>query len=211
MKAYWFSKGGRSHGNTYTVRPEPFVEDEPVVPCIHGLHAGEDPFQALLFANNGNMVDIVELDGQIKEHGIGLNHKYVASHRTHIKRIDALPIIREFTRWCALRVIHLWECPEVVKQYLETGDPTLQKKAYKAVYDANRVLMVKGDRTVVHRANRAACMACHPNVVAGDAEEAAYAVVDATTSHTIADEIAIIPLRVKFNEMIDAAFAKETP
>jgi hypothetical protein len=33
-------------------------------------------------------------------------------------------------RAVALRVIYLWDAPDVVKQYLETGDPELSEEAY---------------------------------------------------------------------------------
>jgi len=35
----------------------------------------------------------------------------------------------QFTRWCALQVVHLWDCPDVVKRYLETGDEGLRGAA----------------------------------------------------------------------------------
>ena len=35
----------------------------------------------------------------------------------------------QFTRWCALQVVHLWDCPDVVKRYLETGDEGLRDAA----------------------------------------------------------------------------------
>jgi len=43
---------------------------------------------------------------------------------------------RYFARWCALQVIHLWNCPDVVKQYLETGDEGLRDAARSAALDA---------------------------------------------------------------------------
>jgi len=32
----------------------------------------------------------------------------------------------QFARWCALQVVHLWDCPDVVKRYLETVDEGLR-------------------------------------------------------------------------------------
>ena len=43
---------------------------------------------------------------------------------------------RYFARWCALQVIHLWNCPDVVKQYLETGDEGLRDAAWYAAWNA---------------------------------------------------------------------------
>jgi len=42
----------------------------------------------------------------------------------------------QFARWSALRVVHLWYCPDVVKQYLETGDEGLRDAARTAVHAA---------------------------------------------------------------------------
>lgn len=35
---------------------------------------------------------------------------------------DVTPEIRAWARWCALQVADLWDCPDVVRRYLETGD-----------------------------------------------------------------------------------------
>jgi len=42
----------------------------------------------------------------------------------------------QFARWCALQVTHLWDCPDVVKQYLETGGEGLRDAARSAALDA---------------------------------------------------------------------------
>ena len=42
----------------------------------------------------------------------------------------------QFARWCSLRVVHLWDCPDVVMQYLETGDEELRDAAWNAAWDA---------------------------------------------------------------------------
>jgi hypothetical protein len=44
---------------------------------------------------------------------------------------------REFSRRCALDVIHLWEAPDIVKKYLKTGDEDIREAANKIDwYDA---------------------------------------------------------------------------
>ena len=35
----------------------------------------------------------------------------------------------EFARWCALQVIHLWDAPPVVREFLETGKEELRDAA----------------------------------------------------------------------------------
>ena len=44
----------------------------------------------------------------------------------------------EFARWCALQVIHLWDAPEVVKEFLETGDESKRAAAKTAARDSAR-------------------------------------------------------------------------
>jgi hypothetical protein len=72
--------------------------------------------------------------------------------------------IREFSRWCALQVVHLWACPPIVLQYLQTGDDTIRDAAKDATWAAG------GDaaRAAGGDAARAAARAA-----AGDAARAA--------------------------------------
>jgi hypothetical protein len=104
-----------------------------VVLCESGVHASECPFDALQYAP-GNVLCLVELDGEI----LTGNDKLVASRRRIIKRIDAEPLMREFARWCALQVVELWDAPEVVRQYLTTGDESLRDAAWDAAGAAAR-------------------------------------------------------------------------
>ena len=39
---------------------------------------------------------------------------------------------RYFARWCALQVIHLWDCPGVAKRYLVIGDEGLREGCLNA-------------------------------------------------------------------------------
>jgi hypothetical protein len=101
--------------------------------CESGLHASLHPLDALQYAPGG-VLCLVELGGEIL-HG---DDKVVASRRRIVKRIDAEPLMREFARWCALQVIELWDAPEVVRQYLTTGDESLRAAAWAAAGDAAR-------------------------------------------------------------------------
>ena len=88
----------------------------PLIMCESGLHASEHPFDALSYAP-GQTLCLVELDGEY----IRDADKIVASRRRILRRLDAAPLLHEFARWCALQVIHLWDAPPVVREYLETG------------------------------------------------------------------------------------------
>ena len=82
------------------------------VPCKAGLHASEFVLDALDYAP-GNILYRVRLSGKIV-HG---DDKSCATQREYLWRIDAEPILRAFARKCALQVIHLWDCPRIVREY----------------------------------------------------------------------------------------------
>jgi hypothetical protein len=111
--------------------------DGPVVPCQSGYHMSLHPFDALQFAP-GSMVHLVELEGDIQAHGLPVD-KHVGRRRKILASADAELVMREFARWCALQVIHLWDAPEIVKRYLETGDEVIRDAARDAAWVAARV------------------------------------------------------------------------
>jgi len=129
MKAYWFGGDVLPHGDgrkvevgiTHTVEP-------PIVPCERGLHASVHPADALEYATTATLW-LVDLGGEILEHG---GDKIAASERTYLARIDATELLRAHARWCALQVIDLWDAPDVVRQYLATGDESLRAAAMAA-------------------------------------------------------------------------------
>jgi hypothetical protein len=105
--------------------------DGKIIMCQSGLHASVHPFDALKYAS-GTTLCIVEVDGTI----INDDDKLVASRRRIIARRDATTMLREFARTQALSVIHLWNAPDVVRQYLITGDETLRAAARAAAWAA---------------------------------------------------------------------------
>lgn len=106
------------------------VECKPIL-CKQGLHASARIIDALIYAQ-GPWVWQVELTGEV----VGGDDKSVATHRKYIRGVDATEVLREFSRWCALEVIHLWDAPEVVKKYLATGDKSIQGAARDAAASA---------------------------------------------------------------------------
>jgi len=84
----------------------------------------------------------------------------------------------QFARWCSLRVVHLWDCPDVVMQYLETGDEELRDAAWNAAWDA-------WDATAAAAAHSAAWNAAHAaalNAALNTALNAAWDAWGATTA-----------------------------
>ena len=61
------------------------------------------------------------------------------SKRRILKSIDAEKLLRDFARWNALQVLHLWpEAPEIVVRFLKTGDEPIRAAARAAAWDAAR-------------------------------------------------------------------------
>ena len=99
----------------------------PLKICESGLHASVRLIDALKYAP-GVTLCRVECSGTINHQ----NDKLVCSERTIIWRVDAEDFLRLFARQCALDVIHLWNAPDVVRRYLETGDDSLRAAARNA-------------------------------------------------------------------------------
>ena len=111
------------------------VDGEPVL-CQHGLHASKRVIDALGYASHERLsLCLVELGGTVLHD----EDKSVGNERTVVAMLDADTtdkLLRDFARWCALQVIHLWDAPDVVRQYLETGDESLRSAARAAAGDA---------------------------------------------------------------------------
>jgi hypothetical protein len=106
--------------------------------CKSGLHASGRLWDALSYVHADKLALCrVTLGGEIVD-GDG---KSAATERTVIAMLDAEAtdkLLRDFARWCALQVIHLWDAPDVVRRYLETGDESLRAAARDAAWDAAR-------------------------------------------------------------------------
>ncbi|MET3929535.1 hypothetical protein ABIE51_001422 [Lysobacter sp. OAE881] len=131
--AYHFVADTLRDGSPILADGEWLEHDGEVVICKSGLHASSHPFDALQYAP-GKTLCLVEVEGVVTRQ----EDKLVAKRRRIVKRIDAEPLMREFSRWCALQVIELWDAPEVVRQYLTTGDESLRAAARDAARDAAR-------------------------------------------------------------------------
>ncbi len=102
-----------------------------LIMCEAGLHASLDPFDALQYAPGATLC-FVELDGEI----LSQSDKVVAKRRRIIRRIDATELLREFARACALDVIHLWDAPPIIREYLETGREEIREAAREVAWGA---------------------------------------------------------------------------
>lgn len=135
--AWYFSTTGKklSHndnrgiaiGVTHTVKGKIRI-------CENGLHGSIRLIDALDNAP-GPVIWRVELSGASD---IGRD-KIAASKRKYIAGgIDISGTLRVFARKQALSVIHLWDAPDIVKSWLETGDESLMQAAESAAWSAAR-------------------------------------------------------------------------
>jgi hypothetical protein len=108
-------------GKKYTLNP-----DE-IEMCEWGFHGSVDPLDALMYAR-GNYISIRELSGKIIKGG----DKVVASECMHVAGFDGEEMLRKFARLCALDVVRLWGAPDIVIQYLITGDKALRAASLAA-------------------------------------------------------------------------------
>ena len=99
--------------------------------CESGLHASLTPWDAFQYAP-GNTICYVECRGDI----VTDTDKFVCRERKIIARMDATELLRYFARMQALSVVHLWDAPDVVLDYLMTGDEFLREAAWEAAWEA---------------------------------------------------------------------------
>ena len=134
MMGWWFApedlKLPNGDGRKVKVGTTHAVEGPPVL-CKHGLHASPSVLEALGYTSS-NKLFRVRLHGKI---AVG-DDKACATKRTYEASLDAEVVLRKFARECALSVIHLWDAPQVVKDYLKTGDEKLRAAARDAAWAA---------------------------------------------------------------------------
>src|ERR1700674_4153218 len=101
--------------------------------CESGLHASRRPWHALSYAPGATLC-LVDCDGEVIEQ----DDKLVCSRRRIVTRMDFIEPLRYFARMQALSVMHLWEAPDVVLDYLMTGEESIRAAARDAAGDAAR-------------------------------------------------------------------------
>ena len=139
VKGWWFVNGDcLPHGDnrkiklnkTHTVKGE-------IIPCENGLHLSKKIIDALDYAK-GSIIYRVLGHGTVITHGDPVD-KYACSKRTYLLGgINVEDTLRKFSRMCALDVIHLWNAPDIVVEYLKTGEPDIRAAARDAAWAAAR-------------------------------------------------------------------------
>jgi len=132
MVGWHFSTGTLGYGDGRAiVVGETHEVSGPLELCERGLHASERIIDALSYAP-GPMIYRVRLHGYV----LRGDDKACATHRTYLAGCDATDILRLFARQCALDVVHLWDAPVIVREYLETGDESIREAAQEAAQEA---------------------------------------------------------------------------
>jgi hypothetical protein len=188
FNAYHFTGELLRDGRPVPAIGETLVHTGSIIWCKSGLYASRDVFDALKYAP-GAMLHRVLCEEIERED----TDKLVCRCRTIIASIDATDLLRSFARACALDVIHLWDAPGVVRQYLETADESLRVAAWDA---ARSAAQDAADAAAQDAADAAAWDAA--DAAAWDAADAAaWAAARAAARET---------QRARFNTMVDAAF-----
>lgn len=115
----------------------------PIELCALGLHASERAIDALAYAP-GPMIHRVRCGVDIQRQ----QDKLVCRERAILWSANAEIVLRAFARSWALSVRHLWDMPQIVATYLETGDESLRSAAESAARSAvwSAAMTFKNDR-----------------------------------------------------------------
>jgi len=130
MKAWHFIKDDKTmkYGNGEIIKVgEKYSVEGHIKLCKFGLHGSIDPRDALQYAP-GSIICWCEYGGKI----ILGDDKLVAQERTVLWMASAEEVIRGYGRWCALEVIENWNAPEIVIEYLNTGNVEIRHAAWSA-------------------------------------------------------------------------------
>lgn len=130
MRAWHFVGETLRDGRPIPADGVKLVHPGSIIMCERGLHASLRPADALRYAPGGTLC-FVECGGRIEHQ----SDKLVCSERTIIARMDATPLLRYFARQQALSVVHLWDAPQVVLDYL-MGDDAARDSAWAAAWAA---------------------------------------------------------------------------
>jgi hypothetical protein len=138
VTGWWFGTVDRrllnNDGRPIVIGDTHNVEGD-IIPCQHGLHLSTKIIDALTYAP-GPVIYKVRGSGVIVPHG-NPTDKYACSQRTYLAGgINISSTLRLFARKCALDVVHLWNAPTVVVEYLKTGDESIRYAAWAAALDA---------------------------------------------------------------------------
>jgi hypothetical protein len=177
IRAWYFSNKQKKlmcgDGRDIAIGVEHTIKGPPKL-GIYGLHGSSLILDALSYAP-GPIVWVVDLSGQIEQS----TYEIVATRRKYVAGgIDISDILQRFARSEALLVADKWECPEIVRRWLETGDKRAQFPAWKAADIASD----SAKNSIVEFAAHAAALSAAPFAIWSTpysvARSAAQSIVD---------------------------------
>ena len=187
IKAWYFSapdkKLGYGDGRDIIIGETHTISNRPMC-CSCGLHGSIRLCDALYYAKSPYLYR-VEIFGKINQKTdklCGQSRKYLSGG------IDITSVLMEFSRWCALQVVHLWDCPPLVLKYLKTGNKRTRAAAARAA--ANSAAAATADaaaRAAARAAGAAAANLTADDYAAAAARTAAHAAAAADYADYAAD------------------------
>lgn len=187
---YWFSdsSGVLPHGDgrPIVIGQKLSIKGKLVI-CRNALHGSFHPFDALQYAPGPILHRVLFSSARVEN-----SDKVGSRSRTVLASVDATAMLRQFARTQALSVIHLWEAPTIVREYLKTGDETKRGAAAAAAAAATAAAWAAAAAAAAAARDAAAWAAA---TAAGDAATAAR---DATTWAAA---------RKQFNDLVQELFA----
>ena len=186
FNAYHFTGSTLRDGRPVPAIGETLVHSGPIVWCESGLYASRAAWDALRYAPGPILHRVLAQDIE-REDG----DKLVCRRRTIVASIDATHLLRRFAADQALSVAHLWDMPDMVRDYLTTLDEEKRDAAWDAAWEAS-----------AEAAAWAAWAAEAAARAARAASEAAWAAAWGVARLARPNEAA-----ADFNARVDAAFA----
>ena len=125
---HFLYEGSRLRGGAIAPADGQWLEVTGIIePCSNGLHASIRPADALQHAP-GPILCLVECDGTI----VHADDKLACSRRRIVVRMDATEMLLYYARMQAMSVVNLWDAPDIVLDYLMTGEPATWSAARRS-------------------------------------------------------------------------------
>jgi hypothetical protein len=206
VAAWHFTGKTLRDGRQLPADGEWLIHDGPeVVMCETGLHASRRVIDALQYAP-GPTICRVTCRRIVDERK---NDKLVCWERRIDWRIESADdLLRSFARKAALSVIHLWDAPAIVKQYLETGDESIRDAARAAAMAVARAAAMAAAMAVAWDAAWAAAWDAAWDAARVAARAAARAAAMAAAMDAAMDAAWDAKL-TEFNELLEQMLTEE--
>ena len=210
FNAYHFTGSTLRDGRPVPAVGETLVHTGPIEWCQSGLYASRTAWDALRYAPDGTLHRVLCEDIE-REDG----DKLVCRRRTIVATIDATHLLRRFAADQALSVAHLWDMPDVVRDYLMTLDEdkraASEATAWATAWHAARATAWAASEAAAWAAAAWAATAWAAEAAAAEAawaaaREAAWEAAWAAAAWA-AEDAHLTKAATDFNERVNAAFA----